>query len=135
AVRRRPLLALAACRSVLYEDDERLAVLDDVCRELDARSVANIPDGMRGIRRNHQRLAGPVRVCADPVDGVLELALEAVDDLLARMLVPHRRRLRCQLDAVLDDHAPRNAEIVLLEIRPSDSRRLSDACHVDLLVV
>ena len=49
------------------------------------------------------------------------------------MLVLDERRFRADVDAVLDDLAPGDAEIVLLEIGTLDSRRLLlCAAHVTL---
>ena len=45
-------------------------------------------------------------------------------DLLAGVLVPHERRLGCDLDAVLDDLASRNAEIVRLQIGAQEAEGL-----------
>lgn len=45
-------------------------------------------------------------------------------ELLAGVLVPHERRPGCDLDAVLDDLASRNAEIVLLQIGAQEAEGL-----------
>jgi hypothetical protein len=42
-------------------------------------------------------------------------------ELVAGVLIPHERRLGCDLDAVLDDLASRKAEIVLLQIGAQDA--------------
>jgi hypothetical protein len=56
-----------------------------------------------------------------------------IDDFLAGMLVLDGRRLGTDLDAVLDDLASGNAEIMPLEIGAPESRRLlHGAAHVDL---
>jgi len=50
------------------------------------------------------------------------------------MPVPDERGLRADLDAVLDDLAPGDAEVVLLEIGALDPRRLlNGGAHVNLL--
>src|SRR5262249_24597218 len=58
------------------------------------------------------------------VDGVLERALEDVDDLLARVLMPDDRRLEADLDAVLDDLAAGDAEVAVLKVGAPEPRRL-----------
>jgi hypothetical protein len=56
----------------------------------------------------------------------LQRAFEDIDDLFARMLVPDERNVRAYFDSVLNDLASRDAEIVLLEIRPIDPREFHD---------
>src|SRR5262245_23038450 len=83
---------------------------------------------------HRQRFAGAVGLTADAVDVVLERSLEDVDDLLARMPVPDDRSLRAELDAVLDDHAARDAELVMLKIGAEEARGLLDGgAHFVLL--
>src|SRR6478672_12026296 len=94
------------------EDDERLALLDHVGRELG--SVA--ANGVNGLRRDHQGFAGAIGAGLLAVDLVLERALDDIDDLLAWMPVPDGLRLRADLDAVLDHFAPCSAQIVVLKI-------------------
>jgi hypothetical protein len=48
--------------------------------------------------------------------------------------VPNYRSLGPELNAVLDDHASRNAEIVLLQVGTPEPRRLLDSpAHGNLL--
>jgi hypothetical protein len=87
---------------------------------------------VNGLGRHRQRLAGAVRLRLLTVDRVLERPFQDVDDLLAGVLVPDDRRFRPELDPVLDHHAPGDGEIVLLQIRASDPRRLLHCfvcCH------
>jgi hypothetical protein len=73
------------------------------------------------------------------VDLVLERSLEDVDDLLTGVLVPDERRLRTDVDAVLDYFAPRNPKIVPLHIGAEEPWRLLDGgghvCLLRLVVV
>src|SRR6186997_2211938 len=79
---------------------------------------------MDGFGGNRQRLARAHRGRRFAVYLVLERPLEHVDDLLARMPVSDRRRVRVDLDAVLDDLTPRHAEVVPLEVGAGESRNL-----------
>jgi hypothetical protein len=74
------------------DDEERLPLPD-------------VPHRVNRLGRHHQDFAVVVRLRRLSVDLILERAFEDVDDLLARMLVPHGRRFRGELDAVLDDLA------------------------------
>src|SRR5215211_3936189 len=67
------------------------------------------------------------------LDLILQRPFEDIDDLFTRMLVLKGWRFRANVQAVLDDLASGNAEIVLLEIGALDSRRLLlRAAHVTL---
>jgi hypothetical protein len=64
---------------------------------------------------------------------ILERSFQDIDDLFTRMLVANGRRLRANVDAVLDDLASGNAQIVLLQIGSLDSRQLlNGGTHVNL---
>src|SRR5262249_14173779 len=81
------------------------------------------------VGRDHQGFAGAVRLRLPAVDRVFERPREDVDDLLARVLVPDRRRLRAEFDAVLDHCASGNAEVVRLQIGAPESGGLLDCGH------
>ena len=89
---------------------------------------------MHRLRGNGQRLAGPIRPLADTVDVVLERPFDDVDDLLARMPVSDRLRLRGDLDAVLDQLAPRRAQVEVLEIGAVDAGICAVAISSELRV-
>jgi len=76
---------------------------------------ADVPHGVHRLRPDEEAVAGLGRRRPPALDPILERPLEDVDDLLARMLVSDRRRLRVDFDAVLDQLASEGAEIVLLE--------------------
>src|SRR5262245_53256556 len=101
---------------LILEYEERLPLLDDVRRELGGHAGADVPHRVHGLGRHGQRVAGAGRDRRLTVDVVLKRPLEDVDDLLARVLVPDVRRLRADLDAVLDDFASGDAEVVTLKI-------------------
>src|SRR5262245_22451501 len=106
--------ALSRCRS-LDDDEERLALLDEVGGELGAVAGADVPHRVDGLGRHDQGLAGFVRLRRPAVDRVLERAFEDVDDLLARVHVPDGGSLRAELDPILDQLAPGDAEVVVLQ--------------------
>src|SRR5262245_58562550 len=122
------LMHTSLVNSSVDDDEERLPFLDDVGGELRRVPVADVPHRVNRLGRHHQRFTGVVRLRRLPVDLILERAFEDVDDLLARMLVPDRRRFRAELDAVLDHMASWDGEIVLLQIRTPQSRRLLHWC-------
>ena len=64
-----------------------------------------------------------------PVDLVLQLSLEHVDDLLAEVEMPGRWRLRAELEAILDHLASGDAEVLLLEVDTVDSGHLLRGIH------
>jgi hypothetical protein len=84
-------------------------------------AAADVFHGVDPLGGDGQRVACAVCLGADPIDRVLQLAFQDVDDLFTRMPVPKRRRLRAKLDAVLDDHASGDTEVVLLQIGPPDA--------------
>jgi hypothetical protein len=107
--------------SIVDNDEERLALLDHVGRELGGRVLADVLHRVDRLGRDHQRIAGTVRLGAHAVDRVLQLAFQDVDDLFTGMPVPKWRGFRAQLDSVLDDDAAGDPEVVLLQIGPLDS--------------
>jgi hypothetical protein len=78
------------------------------------RCRPDIAYGVNGASRDYQGIAGVIRLGRLAFELILQRAFEYVDDLLARVLVLDERRFRADLDAVLDDLASRDAEIVLL---------------------
>src|SRR5262249_53191209 len=102
--------------SSLDERDERLALFDDVRRELRRVFGADVADTVDGSGRNEQDVPCAERRRLPAVDLVLQGPFEDVDDLFARMRVPDERRLRGEVDAVLDDLSSRDAQRVSLEI-------------------
>src|SRR5262249_16990610 len=112
----------------LHEGDERLADLDDVGRELRPDPRADVAHRVDRAGRDGERVAGLVDRGGAALHLVLERALDDEDDLLAEMGVPWRDVARIELDPVLDHLAARDAEIVPLEIHPSDPRLLD--CHL-----
>ena len=60
------------------------------------------------------------------VEAGFQRAVEDEDDLFAGVLVPDGGRRWEEVDAVLDDHASGDAEVVLLQIGAPESGRLLD---------
>src|SRR5262245_35673877 len=110
----------ARFRSVLGQNDEGFAFLDDVGRKLGPVALASVADCVNRLGRDDQSLAGVVCLRPRTVDLILERPLEDVDDLLTRMFVPDQRRFVADLDAVLDDLPPRSTQILPLQIDPRD---------------
>src|SRR5919202_4477732 len=118
---------------VSLQPDERLPFLDDIRGELSRVASAYVPHRVDRFGRDEQDVAGVERRRWLALDLILQRPFQDIDDLFARMLVLDERRFRADVDAVLDDLASRDAEIVLLEIRAPDSRRLLlRAGHVTL---
>jgi hypothetical protein len=80
--------------SSVDEDKKRLPLLDEIRGEFRRVAAADVPQRVNSLSRHHQNFAGAVRLRRLTVDPILERAFEDVDDLLARMLVPDRRRVR-----------------------------------------
>src|SRR5262245_52510610 len=113
------LLAARAARS-LGQHDERLAFFDDVRGELCGVAAADVFHRVDRSGRNKQDIAGLERHRRPALELILEQAFDGVDDLFARMAVPGGDYPGREIDAHLDDLAPRNAQIVLLEIGALD---------------
>src|SRR5262245_36134173 len=80
---------------------------------------------MDSVGGNHQRLArAHDHRVSSFLDHVFKSSLKDVDDLLARMLVPDRGNVRTDFDSVLNHHAARSAEVLLLKVGAVDSRYL-----------
>jgi hypothetical protein len=108
-----------ACVSAVPSFDEHeqwLALLDDVGGKLGRVAAADVAHRVDRLGRDQEDLAGIERRGLAAVDGLLERALQDVDDLLARVLVPGRWRVGSDIDAILNDLAAGNAQIVALEI-------------------
>src|SRR3954454_19925082 len=124
---------------------QRLPLLDEICRELSAVAAADVLRRVDRAGRDEQHAAGLQRDRRLAVHLVLQRPFKDIDDLFARMRVPAERGSRAEVDAHLDDLAPGDAEIVLLEIGTLDSRLLrsrhlhaqtgsnDDCCHRDAL--
>jgi hypothetical protein len=126
---------LAELDSLDYHE-ERLALFDDVCSELRGVAAADVLHRVDRFGRDEQDVAGFERRGRPALDPVLQRPFEDVDDLFARMLVPDEWRLRANVDAVLDDLASGDAQIVPLEVGAPDPRRLlHGAAHVSSLVL
>ena len=104
----------------LGQHEQGLALLDEIGRELRSVPGADILHRVDRLGRDEEDVARLESRRRFPLDFVLQRAFEDVDDLLARMLVPDRRRLRSDVDTVLDDLASGGAEIALLEVRACD---------------
>ena len=116
------------------DHEERLPFLDEVRCELGPVPTADVPHRVDRFGRDHQGLARADRPRRLAIDLVLQRALQDINDLFARMPVSDGRCLRADLHAVLDDLAPTNAQIVLLEIGALDSRQpLNRGAHLSLL--
>ena len=100
--------------------------------ELCRVAVADVFHRVDPLGRNHQRLAGTVGLRSHAVDRIFQLAFQDVDDLFIRMPVPKRRDFRAKLDAVLDHHAPGDAQVVLLKIGSLDSGSLLNSASFPL---
>src|SRR5262249_2527625 len=110
--------------SVLREVEERPVLHDDVRGELGCVPLADVAHGVPALPGHRQRLAAvddPARLA---VDLVLERSVDHVDHFLARVPVLDRGRVRSDVDAVLDHLASRDAEVVLLEVGPGQTRNL-----------
>lgn len=83
---------------------------------------------MDGFGRDHQALAGPDPYRWLTIYVVLQRFFQDVDDPFTRMLVPKDRPGRADIDAVLDDLASRNTEVVLLDIGALEPLRLWNRC-------
>ena len=84
-------------------------------------AAADVPDGMDRTVRDEQYVAGLERHRRLAVDLILQQAFDDVDDLFARMAVRGKCNPWGEINAHLNDLAPRGAEIVLLEISTLNS--------------
>jgi hypothetical protein len=105
------------------QHDERLPFFDDVRRELRSVAGAHVLHRVDRFGRDEKGLARLDRRRWLALDLILQRPFEDTDDLFAVVEVLEGRRFRADLDAVLDDLASGNAEIVPLEIGALDSRR------------
>src|SRR5829696_10552273 len=108
----------------LDHHDQRLPFLDEVCRELSRVAAADVLRRVDSTGWNEQHAARLQRRRRLAVQFILQSPFKDIDDLFARMPVPAERYARAEVDAHLDDLASGDAEIVLLEIGPLDSRLL-----------
>ena len=88
-------------RRSLDQHDERLAFFDDIRGELRRVAGAYVLHRVDRFGRDEQDLARDERRRRLAFDLVLLRPFEDVDELLARMLMPDKRRLRADVDAVL----------------------------------
>ena len=117
------------CRAghLLGHGEERLALFHDVggeCAGAGAGAGVAYRVGYPG--RDGQGLAGVVHLGGLAVDLVLQRAFQDVDDLLTRMGVPDRGRVRLDVDARLDHLASGDGKVVALQAGAPQSRRELD---------
>jgi hypothetical protein len=80
------------------------------------RSAADVPHRVDHPGRDGQGLTGVERPGRLAFDLILQRSLKDVDDLFAGMSVLDQRRFRADIHTRLDHLAPRDAEILLLQI-------------------
>ena len=107
--------------SLSGHDDQRLSLLDDVGGELHPGAAADVLRRVDRSSRDEQNLARLERHRRLAVDLILQQAFDDLDDLFARMAVRGKCNPWGEINAHLNDLAPRGAEIVLLEISTLNS--------------
>src|SRR5439155_24513563 len=115
--------------------EERLPLFDEIRGELCRVAAAYVLHCVDRFGRDEQDVARVVRRRRLTFDLGLQRPFEDIDDLFARIVVFHGRRLGADVDSVLDDLTSRDAEVVLLKICALDAwRLLHGAAHVSLIV-
>src|SRR5215831_669391 len=108
----------------LGQRDDRLAFLNDVGGEFGRVAAADIAHRVDRSGRDGQGVTGIARPGRLALNLILQRPFEDVDDLFARMRVPDGWCFGADVDALLDDLAPGDAEIVLLQLGAPQSRCL-----------
>src|SRR5262245_45999623 len=95
---------------LLDQHDERLTFSDDISGELRRVAAADVLCRVNGSGWDEQDVAGLERSRRLALDLILQRAVEDIDDLFARMLVPGRDHSRVEVDSHLNDLASGDVE-------------------------
>jgi len=93
-----------------------LPFFDDVRGEFGRVAAADVPHRVDRSGRDGQGVPGVTRPRRLSLNLILQRPFDDVDDLFARMGVLDRWCFEADLDPLLDDLAPGDAEIVLLQL-------------------
>src|SRR5438270_843819 len=108
-------------RGVLHHGSQRLPLLDHIGGEHFRRTLADVPGGVDGLRRDEERISCLQRGVRFPRNLQFEGPFQQVPELFAGMRVLADRRAWLEFGTDLHRFASRNAQIVPLQLNPLEA--------------